>query len=138
MNNPGKLRAMKARGPLAIVFIIAGALLPILTRWIDPNASPLLTDRRSLVLFCSLSAIPFLILAGFTWIHLRRGEPSHLRRRLIAILVAFAAIFALGFWIHMPGSSPGGNFAVFMFPIYGALLAPVAYGVGRLVTASPR
>src|SRR5688572_16182126 len=125
---------MKARGPLAIAFIIVGALIPVLTRWIDPNASPLLTDRRSLILFCLLSAIPFLILAFFTWIHLRRGETSHLRRRLIAILVAFVAVFALGFWIHQPQDTPGANLGVFMFPVYGALLAPLAYGVGRLVT----
>jgi uncharacterized membrane protein len=125
---------MKARRPLAILFIIAGALLPVLTRWIDPHASPLLTDRRSLIIFCALSAIPFLILAIFTWLHLRRGEASHLRRRLIAILVAFVAIFALGLWIHLPKSVPGENFAVFLFPVYGALLAPIAYAVGRLVT----
>ena len=90
---------MKARGPLALGFVVAGAALPLLPRWIVPllrpnvryleNAASLLADRRAFALFSALSALPFIVLATFAWFHLRTGD----RKRSIAVLAAFTAMF---------------------------------------------
>lgn len=135
---------MKGRGPLAIGFVVAGVALPLLPRWIVPHlrpgvrylesASSLLADRRAFVLFSALSALPFIVLAVFTWFHLRNGD----RKRLIAVLVAFAAMFILGWLCQMPQSVAGVNFGVFVFPIYAAVLGPVAYGAARLALSFRR
>lgn len=133
---------LRSRGALAIAFVVAGALLPLLPRWIVPllrpgvryleSAESLLSDQKAFVLFSVLSTLPFLALAIFAVFHLRSAGSAVLRPRLAAVLAAFIVMFAVGWWCHMPQTAAGVNFAVFAFPIYAAIAGPIAYGISRL------
>ena len=136
---------MRSRWLLAIVFIIAGAALPLFAAAVVPHlrAGPSYGDARSLlesghdlVLFSAISAAPFVLLAVFAIIHLRGAVPVVMRRRLLAILITFAALIALGIWCYAPDTSPGVNFASIFFPLYAVPTAAVAYGIGRMVGAA--
>lgn len=116
---------MKARVPLMITFVVTGLLLPIIARWG--------ADLRSLAIFAALGVIPFVILALFTKAHLRRGESARMRIRIGAILIAYAALIALTLFIFRRETTAGVTFAIMMLPLYGAIVAPIAYGIGRMI-----
>ena len=116
---------MKARVPLMITFVVTGLVLPIIVRWG--------ADLRSLAIFAALGVVPFIILALFTKAHLRRGESARMRIRIGAILIAYAALIGLTLWIFRRETAPGVTFAIMMLPLYGAIVAPIAYGIGRMI-----
>ena len=138
--------ALPGRRPLAVLFVVTGLLLPLIPRWIvpklfpyrhylDDTAASLIREPRWLALFSAFAVVPFLALAVFSLFHLRGAEPALLRRRRLAIIVTFVALFALGWECHLPQTSPGVNMAVLFFPFYAAIAGPMAYGLGRAVAS---
>lgn len=132
-----------ARWILAILFLLAGLCLPLLSATVAGlrsvptygDASSLLAQRRDLLTFSLICAIPFAVLAVLTLFHLRGAEPVIVRRRLAAILATFAALFVLGWWSYVPRTAPGANFATVFFPIYAAMAGPIVYALGRGVAS---
>lgn len=105
---------------LVPAFAAPGALLPIVGLAREPAVQ-------------AWTAVPFVLLGLFAALHLRRAPQPVVRTRLIAVLGAFIMLLLLGWWCHTPEGSPGMNFGVAFFPLYGMFAAPLGYGLGRVV-----
>ena len=121
------------------VILSAGILVPTLPRIVVP----LLIEDRYYDTFDSMfladpirafgvllwTGLPFIGLALFTWLQLRKDNFSVKQRKkfLIRILGTLLPTFALGCWIHLPQTVAGVNFGLVLFPVYAGILMPIMY-----------
>ena len=86
-----------------------------------------------------LSAIPFVVFAVFTLVHLGTGMNLGrviAYRRLAGVIGAGLTVLGLSLWAHIglaihPDAQ--GALVFFFLPFYALILMPFGYGVGRLL-----